>query len=536
MKILLSAEMREVDRLTTERFGVPSLLLMENAASRTVDATETKFGEAAGKRALIISGRGNNGGDGAAIARLLHKKGASVDLLLLGRIDDAKGDARTNFEAAVEIAAKSGVNFRFVEIETAEQFWAEATAYPHDLFFDAIFGTGLTRPASGLFEEAIHLLNDHTNNSPVISVDIPSGVASDSQELIGPAVKAKLTVTFTAPKIGNILPPAADLCGELVVAQIGSPEELVKASGSRLNLVDRSDVERWLAASRRNAHDNKGDVGKVLIVAGSRGKTGAACLAGEAALRAGCGLVTIATAESSQPIVASSVLSECMTESLAETSAGSISREAADRVLELATERDVLGIGPGLGSTDKSTRALMRVVTVKRRRPMVIDADGLNSLAPWADNLRGSAELPLILTPHPGEMARLISKTIAEVTRNPVDIARSFAVDRSVILVLKGGPSIIASPDGQVFVNTTGNAGMATGGTGDVLTGMISSFVAQRPDDPLAATIAAVFLHGWAGDIAASRSGTRAMIASDITAHLGEAFIEVGGDAERFVR
>ncbi len=225
-----------------------------------------------------------------------------------------------------------------------------------------------------------------------------------------------------------------------------------------------------------------------------------------------------------------------MTESLAETSGGSVAREAADRVLELAAERDVLGIGPGLGSTDKSTRALMRVVTVKRRRPMVIDADGLNSLAPWADNLRGSTELPLILTPHPGEMARLVSKTIAEVLRNPIDIARSFAVDRSVILVLKGGPSIIAAPDGQVYVNTTGNAGMATGGTGDVLTGTIASFIAQRPDDPLAATIAAVFLHGLAGDIAVSRSGTRAMIASDITAHLGEAFIEVGGDAERFVR
>ncbi len=218
MKILLAAEMREVDRLTTERFGVPSLQLMENAAARTVEAAEAKFGDVANKRALIICGRGNNGGDGAAIARLLHNKGASVDVLLLGRVDDAKGDARTNFEAAAEIAAKAGANLRFVEIETAEQFWAEATAYPHALFIDAIFGTGLTRPASGLFEEAIHLLNDHTNDSPVISVDIPSGVASDSKDPIGPAVRADLTVTFTAPKIGNILPPAADLCGELIIA------------------------------------------------------------------------------------------------------------------------------------------------------------------------------------------------------------------------------------------------------------------------------------------------------------------------------
>jgi NAD(P)H-hydrate epimerase len=205
-------------------------------------------------------------------------------------------------------------------------------------------------------------------------------------------------------------------------------------------------------------------------------------------------------------------------------------------VLELAAERDVLAIGPGLGSSDKSTRAMMRVVTVKRQRPMVIDADGLNALAPWAENLKGSAELPLILTPHPGEMARLLSKSIAQVLQNPVDVARSFAIDRSVVVVLKGSPSVIAAPDGQVYINTTGNAGMATGGTGDVLTGMIASFVAQKLDDPLNATIAAVYLHGLAGDIAASRLGSRAMIASDITAHLGEAFISTGGDAERFVR
>ena len=528
--------MREVDRLTTERYGVPGLLLMENAASSTVAAAEKNFGKVANKRVLVICGRGNNGGDGAAIARLLHNKGTAVDVLLLGRVEDSSGDAKINFDAALDIASKAGSNFHFAEIENTEQFWAEATANPHALFFDAIFGTGLTRPASGLFEEAIHLLNDHTADSPVISVDIPSGLPSDSQELIGPAVKADLTVTFTAPKIGNVLPPAADLCGELVIASIGSPEELINSSGSCLNLVEPGDVKRWLTASRRSPHANKGDVGKVLIVAGSRGKTGAACLAGESALRAGCGLVTIATAESCQPIVASRVILECMTEPLAETSAGSVSREAADRVLELAAERDILAIGPGLGSTDKSTRAFMRAVAVKRQRPMVIDADGLNSLAPWAVNLLGSPELPMILTPHPGELARLVSKPIAEILKHPIEVARSFAVDRKLILVLKGSPSLVAAPNGQVYVSRSGNAGMATGGTGDVLTGMVASFVAQKPDDPLAATIAAVYLHGIGGDIAASVVGTRAMIASDIIVHLGDAFISIGGDAERFVR
>jgi NAD(P)H-hydrate epimerase len=225
-----------------------------------------------------------------------------------------------------------------------------------------------------------------------------------------------------------------------------------------------------------------------------------------------------------------------MTEALAETSEGSLSREAADRLLWLAAERDVLAIGPGLGSSDKSTRALMRVVTVKRQRPMVIDADGLNSLAPWARNLLGSDELPMILTPHPGEMSRLIAKPIAEILNNPIDVARTFAMDRSVILVLKGSPSIIAAPDGQVHVNPTGNAGMATGGTGDVLTGMIASFIAQKPNDPLSATIAAVYLHGLAGDMAASKRGTRAMIASDITSYLGRVFLDVGGDSEKVNR
>jgi len=536
VKILSAAEMREVDRLTTERFGVPSLTLMENAATRTVEDVEKRFGDVRGKRALVICGPGNNGGDGAAIARLLHHKGALVDGLLLGKAADSKGDAKTNFEAALAIARDATPDFRFVEIGTKEQFWQEATAHPHTLFVDAIFGTGLTRPASGLFEEAIHLFNDHTGELPVVSVDIPSGIASDSHELIGPAVKADLTVTFTAPKIGNVMPPASDHCGEVVVVSIGSPDELIKSSGSRLNLIERCDAERWLAASRRDAHANKGNVGKVLIVAGSLGKSGAACLAGEAALRAGCGLVTIATPESSQPIVASRVIAECMTESLAETSAGTVSREAADRVLELASERDVIAIGPGLGSAHQSTRTLVRAVTMKRQRPMVIDADALNSLAPWAENLRGTAEMPMVLTPHPGEMARLVSKSIADVTRDPIHTARSFAVARGVILVLKGSPSVVAAPDGQVYVNSTGNAGMATGGTGDVLTGMIASFIAQKHDDPLNATIAAVYLHGLAGDIAASKLGTRAMIASDITSHLGEAFTSAGGDAERLVR
>ena len=534
MKILTAAEMREVDRLTTAKYGVPSILLMENAAARTVESIEKKYGPASNKRALAICGKGNNGGDGAAIARLLYGKGASVDVMLLGRVSDARGDARTNFEAARSLASDS--RLRFVEIESLEQLRGETSLRQYDILIDALFGTGLARRAEGLFEEVISFINERGRDLPVVAVDIPSGIASDSPELIGPAVRARLTVTFTAPKIGSVLPPASQYNGELVVAPIGSPDELINSSGSRLNLIERSDVEAWLAASRRSAQANKGDAGKVLVVAGSRGKTGAASLVGEAAMRAGAGLVTVATAESSQPVIASQIIAECMTEPLAETASGTIAQEALERAIELARERDVVAIGPGLGSSEQSTRAFVRAVISKRERPMVIDADGLNSLAPWPEDINASTELPLILTPHPGEMARLVSKSIPEVLGNRIEISRELALACGLIVVLKGNRTLVASPDGEVYVNPTGNAGMATGGTGDVLTGIIAGLLAQKVDDPLSATIAAVYLHGFAGDIAARRKGTRAMIASDITAHLGDAFIEVGGEAERFAK
>jgi hydroxyethylthiazole kinase-like uncharacterized protein yjeF len=532
MKVLTAAEMRDVDRLTTERYGVPSILLMENAAARTVEAIGNKYGVGTGKRALIICGKGNNGGDGAAIARVLHIKGAAVDVLLLGRVDEARGDAQTNFEIARALATTTS-SFRFVEITDNERLRREA-AGSYDLLIDALFGTGLTRPAAGLFAAAIEFINELHHQLPIVAVDVPSGIASDSQALIGPAVRAHLTVTFTAPKPANVLPPACDYSGELVVGLIGSPTELINACGSQLNLVERRDVAAWLAASRRSPHANKGDAGKVLIIAGSRGKTGAACLTGEGALRAGAGLVTIATSETAQAVIAARALTECMTEALTETPAGAVAHEALHHALEMAAARDVIAMGPGLGSSEESTRAFVRAVAMQRERPLVLDADALNALVPWAENLRGSLKLPLVLTPHPGEMARLTGKTISDVVDNRVETAREFAVARQVIVVLKGNRSLIAAPDGEVYVNPTGNAGMATGGTGDVLTGIVAGLLAQRRDDPLAATIAAVYLHGLAGDIAASRLGMRAMIAADITAHLGEAIIEVGGDEERF--
>jgi hydroxyethylthiazole kinase-like uncharacterized protein yjeF len=536
MKVLTADQMREVDRLTIERCGVPGILLMENAALRTVEASEERFGPLESKHALIICGRGNNGGDGAAVARLIHNRGASVDLLLLGRVEDTRGDARENFEAARQIASSNSKTFRLVEVESSEQLKREAAVRPRDLLFDAILGTGLARPAAGLFQEAIELLNDYAARSPLIAVDIPSGLASDSYELFGPAVRACLTVTFTAPKPASVLPPASDYNGELVVAEIGSPIELILSAGSKLNLIEPEMIARWLAASRRRSSANKGDVGKVLIIAGSRGKTGAASLTGEAAMRSGCGLVTIATPATSQPIVSTRAIAECMTEPLAETESGAVAREAFDRAMELASARDVLAIGPGLGSAEESTRDFVRRVVTHTEQPTVIDADGLNALAPWTRDIRPGTESLLILTPHPGEMSRLINKPVDEVVRNRVALARDFATEHRVTLVLKGSRTLIAAPDGEVYINPTGNAGMATGGAGDVLTGLIAGLVAQRRDELPEATLAAVYLHGLAGDIAASRVGMRAMIASDITAHLGDAFIEAGGEGERLTR
>ena len=529
MKILTAAQMRDVDRWTTERYQLPSLLLMENAAARTVEATERRFGSVHGKSALVCCGKGNNGGDGATIARQLYTRGCTVTVLLLGQVDATKGDARTNFEAALALA-KDKAGLRFLEVDNSELLNVEFARQPYDLYFDALFGTGLTRPAAGLFEQAIDLLNQHT---PVIAVDLPSGLNSDVAELIGKTVKADLTVTFTAPKIASALPPACEWNGELVVAGIGSPDTLIRDAHSQLNLIEESMIVDWLISSRRTAHAHKGDAGKVLIIAGSRGKTGAAALAGESALRSGTGLVTVATAESAQAAVASRLIAECMSEGLAETASGSISDVALDEALRLAAERDVIALGPGLGSAEEATRHFVRELVTKRNRPMVIDADGLNALDGWTEHLQGTAELPIILTPHAGEMARLVGKTTKEVAENRLQTAQDFAREHQVIVLLKGSRTIVAAPDGEAYINPTGNAGMATGGSGDVLTGILAGLLAQKRDDALGATLAGVYLHGLAGDLAAQEIGMRALVASDISHHLGAAFLAIGGDKEK---
>lgn len=528
--------MREIDRLTVERCGIPWSILMETAGSRVVEAIVERIGPVAGRYIAVLCGKGNNGGDGAVIARQLWMRGASVDAFLFGRIDETKGEARVNFEILHRISEGKGGN----EHPSSDLFFYEDASVEqvdmgYDVVVDAIFGAGLSRPAEGIHAEAIEtirMIRGH-ETSLIVSVDIPSGLSSDQGAPIGIHVDADLTVSFTAPKPGNVLSPACRSNGDLIIASIGTPDWLIdRESGSSLNLVEEGMVSSWLRDTVRPVDAHKGAVGDVLLVAGSRGKTGAAALASAATLRAGAGLVTVATAMSAQTLLVGQVLPEVMTEPLEETREGSISHSALDRALELTQPRTVLAIGPGLSSADPETREFVRQLLTQRRLPVILDADGLNAVAPWPADLRASDDLPIIVTPHPGEMARLTGLSNSEVTSDRLAVARDFARRSGAVTVLKGSRTIIASPDGDLFVNATGNPGMATAGSGDVLTGLLAGLLAQRPGDPLGAAIAAVYLHGLAGDLAARQSGIRSLIASDITGHLSEAFLLTGGTPE----
>src|SRR5712692_2373519 len=533
--------MREIDRLTAERYSTPSLMLMEAAATATARAvTERLSGDVTDKFVLVLCGKGNNGGDGAAAGRLLALAGARVNFVLFGKIEDTKSDARDNFKKVRSVA-------RFHECGSANE-WAALTnelSAPH-VYIDALFGTGLTRPLAGLHADVVRYLNrrrdncNHENGARplVVSIDIPSGLNSDSAELIGEAVHADVTVTMTAPKPANILPPASNYNGELIVADIGSPVELIEEAKSQLFLTEEADARRWLIRTRYSPESYKTTHGHALVIAGSRGFTGAAALCGNACMQSGAFLMMRGPPASAQPLVATQVMPEVMTAALAETDRGAVSDEAIDHVLKFAARAHVIAIGPGLSSADDRTRSFVRAVVERRMTPVVIDADGLNCLAPWPLNLRGSRDHPIVLTPHPGEMKRLMGAQDESALRDRVAAARAFATANEVILLLKGSRSLIAAPDGRVFVNPTGNAGLGTAGAGDTLTGIITGFLAQEygtmtsDADALSTVIAALYVSGLAGDLAAGEIGMRTMVASDIREHLSSAIcaIDPGGE------
>ena len=514
MRVLTSAQMREADRRTIHDIGIPGIVLMENAGRQIVSAMEAHIDGLQGGSVAVLAGRGNNGGDGFVIARTLAQRGIEPAVFLFGRVADVQGDARTN----LNVLGQLGITV--VEIADA-QAWElhSGEALGADVIVDAIFGTGLREPLSGLLETVAGDVN--ASGKPVVAVDLPSGLSADSPEPPGPFIEATMTVTLGSPKLPLVLPPAEGGAGDLVIADIGIPHDVIdNLEGPKLALLTREDIRGLLEPRAQDSH--KGDYGRVLIVAGSVGKTGAAYLAAMAALRSGAGLVTIATPRSCVPVLAA-MAPEFMTLPLDETPEGTIDFAAVDDVL--AFPADVIAVGPGLG-TSPGTTAFVHALVERSATSMVLDADALNAFVDDPDRLVAKEGVDIIVTPHPGELARLIGLSADDVQKNRLDLARDFAATHRVTIILKGHRTIIATPDGSTFINLTGNPGMATAGTGDVLTGMVAAWAAQLLDGEAAAQLA-VYLHGLAGDLAEADESDVSLIAGDVIERLGDAVAEL---------
>lgn len=507
MKITTAEEMRAIDRATSEKFGVPSLTLMENAGSAIAEFILQNYPQA--NRVTVVCGKGNNGGDGFVIARKLHRAGRVVEVLLLASRSELKGDALVMFER---------LPLRPIEATNSTQLAAAASncLANCDLLVDAILGTGFRPPVTGLYADAIATTN--RSPKPIIAVDIPSGADSDvmtPQSGEGIA-RAEAIVTFTAPRPAHVFGNLTR--GPVLIAPIGSPPEAI-VSSLDLEVTTPRDFASFLAPRPRDA--NKGIFGHALIVGGSFGKSGAAAMAGMAALRMGAGLSTVATPTRVLTSVAS-FAAELMTEPLPETSDGSIALAAAKSWADITKPMTVVAIGPGIGRNPETVQFVHEAVK-QTKVPLVIDADGLNAFE-GKTNLLDGRQRPLVLTPHPGEMARLAGTSIKAVQADRLNVARSFARDHHLVLVLKGDRTIIALPDGSAWVNPTGNPGMATGGTGDILTGMTAGAIAQMPNDCARAAIAAVYMHGLAGDVACEKMGEHSLVATDLLDGLPQAF------------
>jgi len=517
MKALTAAEMREVDRLTTERVGIPSLQLMEAAGKHVADTVRARLATFRQGRVAVLCGKGNNGGDGFVTARLLKEAHFEPLVFLFGTRDAVRGDAANSLDLWLK---NGGLITEITDNASLEAVWTKiADSYA---IVDALLGTGLRGPATGVMAKAIAKLNQLSKNAMlprpamILAVDIPSGLPSDDQPAEGPVVYAHRTITFTAPKIGQLISRDAASCGQLEVRQIGSPAALVEETGQG--------TARWAEPGEfaamplvRPADSNKGTFGHVLLLAGSVGKSGAAILAGRAALRSGAGLVTIATPEPVQPIVATAQ-AEYMTAPLASTKSGTLSlRSLTDGSFgELEEGKSVLGIGPGLG-TSRQTQEFIRAIVAQTELPVILDADGLNAFAADGVSLRKRKTKFLAVTPHPGEMARLLGVSTKEVQADRLNAARTSAQKWNVHVVLKGFHTIVASPKGDIFINTTGNAGLAKGGTGDVLTGVLSALTAQfGTQDWIRVLALGVYLHGLAAERATAQGDLSGLLAGEV--------------------
>lgn len=517
MKIVTASQMQAIDKRAIEEVGIPGIVLMERAGSAVARAIEEAFEGAKDLKVAIFCGRGNNGGDGFVVARNLRNKGALVHIFLLADPSNIAGDALINFNILKKMGQEFHLISQFNDLKQKEDLIKEA-----DLIVDAIFGTGLSSPVRGVYQEVIEFLN-HSGKA-IVAVDIPSGLSADLAHPIGKNVKANITVTFGLPKIGNFLYPARNDVGELIVADIGIPPFIIEEAEIQLETIEKERVKEVFKEREPTAFKN--NFGHILIIAGSAGFTGAAYLASQSAAIMGAGLVTLAIPQSLNDIMEVK-LTEVMTLPVPETKERTFSLSAFDPILAFSRKASAIALGPGI-STHPETREFVYKVVENIHLPMVIDADGLNLLAGNLDVIAKRwdkmepEEAPLVLTPHPGEMARLAGILTSQVQENRIETARTFAEEYSVIVVLKGAQTLIARPDGNVSINTTGNPYMATGGVGDVLTGMIVGLLGQGFSASLSAE-AAVFLHGYAADLAVEDKKLQAILATEIFEYLPKA-------------
>jgi hydroxyethylthiazole kinase-like uncharacterized protein yjeF len=510
MKVVTAKQMQELDRLASSQYKIPTAQLMERAGEQLLAAVRAQFETLTGKRIMIVAGKGNNGGDGLVLARLLRQHPCTVDTYLAVDESALNGLALDQWQrlrqAGGRIADQAGW--------TTEQVRKAAT--DADLVVDALLGTGLTKPVDGVYAELIGAMNEA--GTPVLSVDLPSGINADTGAVMGVAVTAALTVTFALPKLGLLLHPGAARAGRVIIGDIGIPQAAVDQLALTVELITPDTTRRALTPRAPGQH--KGDFGHLLVIAGSEGKMGAAAMCALGALRAGVGLVTVATPRSQNAIIQTLVM-EAMSAPLAESSSHTLAEAARPDLLRLAAGKRAVALGPGL-SLHPETQALVRALAPQLPCSLVIDADGLNAIA-GHETATVTRQEPTVLTPHPGEMARLLGSTVGRVEVDRPAAARETARRYRAWVVLKGAHTLLADPDGRLWINTTGNPGMATGGTGDVLTGVLGALLAQSLSLPNAAT-AAIYLHGLAGDLAARQTGEVGMIARDLIAHLPAAF------------
>ncbi len=514
MKIVNAEEMRAIDRATSERFGVSSHTLMENAGKAVAEHVLTQYSWI--RKVTVICGKGNNGGDGFVAARHILHRGKTVQVVLLAKPEDLHGDAAAMF-SQLSISAECVITEAELRSDRIRPL------FDVDLCVDAILGTGFKPPVKGLYAEAIELMN--ASQARIVAVDIPSGADADAMApQQGTIARADSIVTFTAPRPAHVFSSLTE--GPTCVAGIGSPDESIQSS-LKLNVITPKDFGAMVSFRLRES--NKGNYGHVLVVGGTVGKAGAAAMAGISALRAGAGLSTVATPKSALSTVAA-FHPEIMTEPLTETESGTIAKSAMAQIEELLKTRTVLAVGPGV-SRNPETADLVRRLVSNQQVPTVVDADGLNAFEGRTDELNGKGRT-LVITPHPGEMARLAACSTADVQKDRIGVARRFAREHEVIVVLKGNRTLVVQPDGEAWVNVTGNPGMSTGGTGDVLTGMVAGMIAQHPKSAFIAVCAAVYLHGLSGDVMRDKVGEHSMIATDLLTGLPDAFRRARQDSQ----